>query len=105
MSTFFTALRDATPEQWAQFRQANSALCALLDETWAQFQATQKIAATATVPHEPYAPNISIDDLTHSPISETEMAAFLHTFDRNRSHNDRPFGEHTRINDQDWEVL
>lgn len=108
MSQFYALswLRDATPEQLNAFCEHNPALITLVHDAWQKFQQERVdlfVPQRATT--EPYAPNISVEDLTHSAISSAEMAEFVRTFERGRRRNDRPFADDVKINDQDWDVL
>lgn len=100
-------LQAASDEQLAAFCEHNAALTTLLHEAWQKFQTDRAdlFSKQPAFSAEPYAPNVSPDELTHSAISPAEMAEFLRTFDRNRSRNDKPFGDDVAIQDRDWDVL
>lgn len=89
------------------FAAENATLLTLLHEAWQRFDAQYTPPPTALPQsNKAYAPEVqSIDELSHSPISHEEMLAFLNHFEKEREHNDRPFGNHVRIQEQNWEIL
>lgn len=94
---------QADVEKLRAFAQQNATLLTLLDEAWQRFN--EHYAVPSTVSPKPYAPDVQPDELTHSPISQEEMIEFLNHFEKEREHNDRPFGNHVHIQEQDWEIL
>lgn len=94
---------QATDEQLRQFITENPSLFMLMDEAWRKFQQTHSALFNETaLPTRPYAPNMRPEELTHHPISESELVQFLQMFDRNQRHKDRPFGDNPNIQEQDW---
>ena len=97
---------DASDEQLSAFIQEHGMLLELLDESWQKFvkQRTELFQAAAPVYESHYAEGFSVEDLRHEPVTNAELMAFLNTFDRERTHNDRPFGNHIEYTEQDWEI-
>ena len=97
---------DASDEQLSAFIQVQGMLLELLDESWQKFvkQRTELFQAAAPVYKSHYAEGFSVEDLRHEPVTNAELMAFLNTFDRERTHNDRPFGNHVEYTEQDWEI-
>lgn len=93
---------DATTEQLSEFIQQNSTLFTLLEEMWQKYAATLPQPATESVSH--YAEGMSVEDLAHFPITHAEMMAFLSHFEKEREHNDRPFGNYVEIREQSWSI-
>lgn len=99
-------LPEATHQQLTEFIREYRVLFEAIENGWQQFmrQRTDLFqAASPTLSH--YAESFSIEDLTHSPISPEEMAAFLAVFDAQRQHNDTPTDEPAMITQQHWEIL
>lgn len=97
---------EASPQKLRDFVAQNATLLTLLQETWQKFDAHyhEHAPALPTTTRE-YAPDMLPELLTHSPISQQEMIDFLNQFDREREHNDRPFGNHVPITEQNWEII
>ncbi len=94
---------QATDEQLNDFIQQNLTLMQLLEETWSRFAATLP-DAVPTVYESHYGEGVDWDSLEHVPISESEMIEFLNHFEKERAHNDRPFGDQVTIREQDWTI-
>ena len=64
-------LQAASDEQLAAFCEHNAALTTLLHEAWQKFQTDRAdlFSKQPAFSAEPYAPNVSPDELTHSAIS------------------------------------
>ncbi len=99
---------QASEKQLQAFVQNHALILNLLEDSWRRFfEQTSLVFANTNLPtstYEPYAPNVSIEQLTHSPISQAEMAAFLEAFDTQSTRN-RPFGDNVQIEDKDWELI
>lgn len=96
---------DASLEQLADFIEQNKTLFTLLDEAWAKFMTTQpEKPAPEPVYVSHYGEGIDVENLEHFPVSQEEMIEFLKHFEKERFHNDRPFGNHIHINEQNWEI-
>lgn len=96
----------ATEEQLEAFAREHRMLLNLLDESWQKFknQCPELFQAAPAAPVSRYAEGYSVEDLAHFPVSNAELAAFLEVFDRERRHDDRPFGDDVEIVEQDWEI-
>lgn len=92
---------DASESQLNDFIQQNQTLLILLEEAWQKFIAQSSSPAAV---HE-YAADVSPEELSHHPITQEEMMAFLNHFEREREHNDRPFGDDVKISEQNWEII
>ena len=88
---------EATTEQLNEFIQQNSTLLTLLEEAWAKFAAT--LPEKTPVSQSNYGENVDWDTLEHFPISHEEMIEFLNHFEKERHHNDRPFGNNIHVNE------
>ena len=51
-----------------------------------------------------YGENVDWDTLEHFPISHEEMIEFLNHFEKERHHNDRPFGNNIHVNEYNWTI-
>ena len=93
---------DASDEQLSAFIQEHG----MLLERWQKFvkQRAELFQAASPVYESHYAEGFSVEDLRHEPVTNAELMAFLNTFDRERTHNDRPFGNHVEYTEQDWEI-
>ena len=97
---------EASEEQLSAFIQEHGMLLDVLDESWQKFvkQRAELFQAAPPVYESHYAEGFSVDDLRHEPVTNAELMAFLSAFDRERTHNDRPFGDHVEYAEQDWEI-
>lgn len=89
---------QASERQLAEFAEQNATLLRLLEEAWHKF-------AAETAPAPPlaeYAAGVAPEDLRHDEVTPEQLAAFYNHFEREREHNDRPFGDHVPIREQDW---
>lgn len=95
---------QASTEQLADFIQQNRTLLTLLEEAWVKF------STTLPQPHAPhsqssrYTEQVDWDTLEHFPITHAEMVHFLNHFERERQHNDCPFGDQIEVNIPDWTI-
>ena len=98
---------QADEAQLADFVAENTTLLTLLAEAWDKHAAAWSAAHTPAVPPPEYAAQMRVEDLRHDALTEAEMAAFTASFGQDGSGRraDRPFGDHVRINEQDWELL
>lgn len=99
---------EASPQKLRDFVEQNATLLTLLQEAWQKFDSNyQEITPLLPQSTREYAPNMSPEQLTHSPISQQEMIEFLNQFDRERQHNDsRPFQQQSHeITEHNWEIL
>ncbi|SSY79794.1 hypothetical protein [Alysiella crassa] len=92
---------QATIEQLSDFIQQNQTLMTLLEEAWQKFAATLPDNPPPTYVSN-YGEGIDLETVEHFPISQEEMIEFLNHFEKERYHNDRPFGDSIHINEQDW---
>ena len=94
---------ESNEDTLREFMAQHQLVLDLLEDSWRRFheQRSEHFRQPEN-PTEPYAPNISIDELTHSPISTAEMALFLEAFDK--QNNSAMRFEGVEIRDQDWEI-
>lgn len=96
---------QASLEQLSDFINKNSTLLILLEEAWDKFIATQPaspIAESVKPVNQPS--DINWETLEHFPITQDEMIEFLNHFEKERHHNDRPFGDNVVIQEQNWQI-
>lgn len=94
---------QATDEQLNDFIQQNATLMILLEEAWQKFAANLP-PTPPPAPTSQYAPDVDWETLEHFPVSNSEMIEFLNHFEKERHHNDQPFGNDVQINEQNWQI-
>lgn len=97
---------EASSQKLRDFVAQNATLFALLQETWQKFDEHYcEMPPALPVGQREYAADVLPEQLTHSPISQQEMMDFLNQFDRERQHNDAPFGRDVVWVEQNWEII
>lgn len=96
----------ASETQLTEFIKENQTLLTLMEEAWQKFIQTQQTDCTSDIkPSVPeYAAGVDIDSLSHHPVTREEMIEFLNHFEKEREHNDRPFGDEIHIQEHDWQI-